>query len=71
MTAIAARLRPRWDAAVGYAAELVGRVVGRVGRGLPGIAGPLLICYGIYEVYSPLAFIVAGGFLLLLDRRVP
>ena len=71
MTALAARLRPRWDTAAAYAAELAGKAIGRVGRGLPGVAGPLLICYGLAGIYRPLGFIAAGLFLVLLDRRVP
>lgn len=71
MTALVARLRPRWDATVAGAAELIGTALRQVGRGLPGVAGPLLVCYGIFLMYRPLAFIAAGAFLLLLDRRVP
>jgi hypothetical protein len=71
VTALAARLRPSWTAALGRLAELAGRAARQVGRGVPGTAGPLLICYGIHQMYVPAAFIVAGGFLLLLDRRVP
>jgi len=70
VTALVARLRPRWDAALGSAADVAGALVRNVGRGLPGIGGPLLIAYGLYEVYRPLGFICAGVFLLLLDRRV-
>lgn len=70
MSALVARLRPQWDAVAGYAAEAAGHVVGKLGRSLPGIAGPLLIAYGLYEVYRPLGFITLGVFLLLLDRRV-
>lgn len=71
MTALVARLRPRWESAVGVLADLAGTAVRQVGRGLPGVAGPLLVAYGFHEIYSPLGWIVAGGFLLLLDRRVP
>lgn len=71
MSAIAARLRPRWDAALASAAELAGTALRHVGRGLPGVVGPLLICYGLHEVWRPLGFIAAGLFLLALDRRMP
>jgi hypothetical protein len=67
---LVARLRPRWDAALGTAADVTGALVRNVGRGLPGVAGPLLIAYGLYEVYRPLGAITLGVFLLLLDRRV-
>lgn len=71
MTALGARLRPRLDSAAGGLAALTGAAVRQVGRGLPGVAGPLLICYGLWQAWTPLGFIVAGGFLLLVDRRVP
>lgn len=69
MTVLAARMRRTWASAVGSAAAATGRAVGVVGRTVPGVAGPLLIAYGAYEVYEPLGFIVIGGFLLVLDRR--
>lgn len=71
MTALAARLRPRWDAALGRAATAAGWVVGRIGRSLPGVVGPLLVCYGIHEIYEPAAYIAAGAFLLVIDGSVP
>lgn len=71
MTALVARLRPRWEAVLGQAADLAGVVVRQVGRGLPGMAGPLLICYGLALAWRPLGFIAGGIFLLLLDRRIP
>lgn len=71
MTALAARLRPRWTVTAGKVAELAGAATSRIGRGVPGVAGPLLICYGLGQMYQPLLFLAAGGFLLLLDRRVP
>lgn len=71
MTALVARMRPRLTEVAGKAAEVTGAAVGRVGRSVPGVAGPLAIAYGCHEIYSPLGWIVAGGFLLLLDRRVP
>lgn len=50
----------------GYAAERFGSVL----RTLPGVLGALLISYGLYLAWLPLGFIAAGGFLLLIDRRV-
>jgi hypothetical protein len=70
-TITARRVRSRRADATGRAAEVAGALVGNVGRGLPGIAGPLLVCYGLFEIYRPVAFIAAGVFLLLLDRRIP
>lgn len=39
-------------------------------RYIPGILGALLIVAGVAVISWPLALIVAGGFLLALDRRV-
>ncbi len=76
MTALVARLRPGWNTLVGAAAEAAGRAIGRAARTvaslaphIPGVAGPLLICYGLGEVYGPLRWISLGVFLLWLDRR--
>lgn len=64
-------MRSTTNRLMGAAAEAAGRVIGLVGRGIPGIAGPLLICYGLWLAWKPLGVIAAGGFLLALDRRVP
>jgi len=37
---------------------------------LPGILGALLVVLGVALMWPPLALIVAGCFLLMLDRRV-
>lgn len=37
---------------------------------LPGILGALLVVAGVAFIFWPLALIVAGGFLLTLDRRL-
>lgn len=71
MRAAIARLRPVLAEAAGKAADLAGGALRQVGRGAPGIAGPLAIAWGCHEIYSPLGWIVAGVFLLMLDRRVP
>lgn len=67
---LAARWRPRWDAAVTRAAGLVGTAVRQLGRGLPGIAGPLLVSAGLWMAWRPLGVVFAGAALWLLDRRV-
>lgn len=36
----------------------------------PGILGALLIVAGVAVIFWPLALIVAGGFLLAVDRRM-
>lgn len=43
---------------------------GRSVRSLPGVLGAVLVCVGVGLVFLPAAFVVAGGFLLLIDRRV-
>jgi len=40
-------------------------------RGGPGIAGALLVAFGLWLAWAPLGFVAAGVFLLLVDRRVP
>lgn len=66
MAAIAARLRPRVTAAVLKAVVWAGVGV----RSVPGAAGALLVSYGAWQVYVPAGAIVAGGFLLALDRAI-
>lgn len=39
-------------------------------RFLPGVAGALLVVAGVALLSVPAALVVAGGFLLLLDRRI-
>jgi energy-converting hydrogenase Eha subunit G len=57
--------RPRKFA--GYLAERSGRIL----RTVPGVLGALLVSYGLFLAWLPLGVIAAGGFLLLVDRRVP
>ncbi|MFF0598067.1 hypothetical protein [Streptomyces antibioticus] len=65
--AAGARLRERALSAAGTAAAGAGLGV----RTLPGVAGPLLISYGLWLAWPPLGFIAGGGFLLWADRRMP
>ena len=51
--------------------ELAGTLVRRLGRGLPGLAGAVLVSVGFGLAWLPLGLIAAGGFLLLLDWRIP
>jgi hypothetical protein len=39
-------------------------------RFIPGILGALLVVAGVAVIFWPLALIVAGGFLLVVDRRL-
>lgn len=43
----------------------------RVARYVPGVLGALLVSVGIGVVFWPAGVIVAGVFLLLVDRRMP
>lgn len=55
-------------------AALALRFAGTAGslvRSLPGVVGAVLVCVGLGLVYLPLAFLAAGAFLLIIDRRVP
>jgi hypothetical protein len=67
MSTLRRNLSNRASAAIGAAADWAGRGL----RTAPGILGAGLICYGAGLIYRPLLFLVAGGFLLLVDRRVP
>jgi hypothetical protein len=61
------RARKMIQLASGYVAERSGRLL----RTTPGVLGALLVSYGLYRAWLPLGFIASGGFLLLVDRRVP
>lgn len=51
-------------------AERTGAVIGGLMRSGPGYGGALLVSIGGWQIYRPLGFILAGVFLLLLDRRM-
>lgn len=70
MTVLAARLRPRWDQATARLATAAGVLVGRIGRSLPGVGGPLLVAAGLWMAWPPLGLVFAGLALWALDRRV-
>ncbi|MFA5712534.1 hypothetical protein [Mycolicibacterium sp.] len=55
--------------ALAAAAGHVARVARKVAVNLPGVAGAGLISFGAWLAWAPAGFIVAGLFLLLLDRR--
>lgn len=55
-------------------AALLASVASPAGHALrtaPGVLGALFVCVGAGLIYTPLAFLTAGGFLLLIDRRIP
>lgn len=43
---------------------------GAVLRSLPGAAGALLIAGGVYQIYAPAGWIVAGLLLIAVDRQL-
>ena len=51
------------------AAELGGTAARGIRTVLPGVAGAVLVCWGVALIYVPAALILAGLFLLLLDGR--
>lgn len=57
--------------AVAAAAGHVLRGVRRVALAVPGVAGAGLVAFGAWLAWPPVGFVVAGVFLLLLDRRAP
>lgn len=61
-----------WATVVGAVAEFAGRSVGRVSRmrTLPGVLGIGSVTLGFGLIWTPLAFIVGGVFLLVIDNRV-
>lgn len=65
----AARARRRLLPAVAAAAGHVLRLSVRVGTQLPGLVGAGAICYGAWLAWAPAGFVVAGMFMLALDRR--
>lgn len=57
--------------AAGLAALAAAAGAGRLLRTVPGVAGAVLVTVGFALAWLPLGFIVAGGFCLLLDARIP
>ena len=51
------------------AGALAREVAVRAPREAPGVFGAFLVCWGIYQIFPPVAWIVAGLFLLLIDWR--
>lgn len=48
----------------------LGTALNVLGRSIPGVVGPLMVVYGLYLVWPPLAWIAAGSLVWLFDRRV-
>lgn len=62
MRAVAVRSRTSLLKAAAWAGTAI--------RSIPGAAGALLICGGIYEIYRPAGIIAAGLFLIALDKQL-
>lgn len=52
------------------APEAVGAALRSAGRGLPGIAGALALCAGLWMAWPPLGVIMLGLLLLAIDWRI-
>lgn len=53
------------------AAWVAGAALRVVGRGVPGVAGPLLVAVGLGLAWLPLGVVAAGLILWLVDLRIP
>lgn len=67
MTAFVASARRTANGAWLAAAAVAGKAM----RSTPGIAGAALISYGAWTLTDWLGYVVAGAFLLAVDRRIP
>lgn len=56
-----------WD----RAPVVAGVLLRRVGRGFPGVVGPLLVAVGLGMAWLPLGVIAAGAILWAVDWRLP
>jgi hypothetical protein len=70
VTVFAAQWRSRRDQLGARAAEVAGAVMRRVGRSLPGTAGPLIVSVGFWMLAPWLGVVVFGAIVWALDRRV-
>lgn len=61
------RLAAAWASAAGTVAEWAGKSL----RTLPGYAAIVTSVVGAAEVWHPLAWFVATGWLILIDRKMP
>lgn len=71
MTALVSRIGTRRRAVLGTLAGWAGAALGTLGRSGPGVAGPALCAFGVWEIYHPAGYIVAGAILWLYDRQMP
>lgn len=66
MSARAAKAHSRLSTTILTAARWTGLGM----RSVPGAAGALLVSYGAWQVFAPAGAVVAGLFLLALDRTL-
>lgn len=62
--------RARWEAWTLRAAPVAGRLLRRIGRGFPGVAGPALVAVGLGLAWLPLGVVAAGVILWAVDWRL-
>lgn len=58
---------------VGSLASLLGhvtRLLFVLFRAIPGLAGPVVFCFGFWLAWHPLGYIMAGVILVAIDLRV-
>lgn len=73
---VAAHSAPRAPAAVRLRGALAGvaerhaATLGRVLRGAPGVLGAAVVAAGVGMIYAPAGVIIAGLFLLAVDRGI-
>ena len=65
-----ARARRMWNRTTAIVATVAGTVMRGVALSGASIGGAVLVSYGLGEIYKPLMWIAAGGFLLLADRKL-
>jgi hypothetical protein len=63
-------MRRHLDALMLRAAPVAGGLLRRVGRGFPGVAGPVLVSIGLGLAWLPLGVIAAGAILWAVDLRL-
>lgn len=60
----------RWRATLTRSAERHAATLGRLVRATPGMLGAAVVSVGVGMIYAPAGVIVAGLFLLAIDRGI-
>lgn len=50
---------------------VAGTLLRRIGRGFPGVVGPMLVAVGLGMAWLPLGIVAAGAILWAVDWRIP